>query len=957
MNDLTHRVRPFNSRTALSKPLLLVALLGGSHAYSASLTWSGSVDNNWDTATANWTGSTWNNATPDSAIFDATGVGAVNLTTGITANGITFNTAGYTIAGSSLALTGTVATNASATINSAISAGATVFTAAASQVLTLGGAISGAGSLNFNGAGTVTLTGTNTNTGFFYIGQSGGATTVSINNGAQLGNGSGGSNYIAVQKGGTLRYTGTTATSTTNTRDFYTNDGAANVDITEVNGQLTILAGGGGTHTGGGGASPGTFTKSGAGTLAISSSAVATRNFLQPIAIAGGVLELNNNGTGAFFTIQRAMTGSAGTTLRVSGVGRVGNDQLTANYTGNLAGLDVVNGGTFDIRGQNVVFDALTGTGTLGNSYLTHSFSVGVNNGSGTFSGNIVSNSNGATLLGPSLITTGGLNLIKVGTGTQTLTGSNSYLNTTVSGGILSVGVIADAGTSNLGTGSVTLNGGKLQYTAVGATTTTTRAYSANNTTAGNAIEITDVGTTLAINSGFVGNGAGVVTKQGPGTLNLTGTADDSALVVNVAAGTLLLDKTGASIRAVAAITDIATGATVKLTGSGTDQIYGLTSAGTSYGLVNMSGGTLDLFGHSESLNRLTGTGTVTSNTAGDVTLTLGQSNATNAFGGTIENGSGTVALTKIGTGILTLSGANSYGAGTMINAGTLLADNTTGSATGTGAVTVHSTATLGGMGTISGDVTVETGGTIAPGGSVGTLATGALTISGGTLATEIDSSGSPTADLVEVTGDVDLDGPLVATDIAGNPAIVTLGTKLTLITYTGNLTGTFDGLAEEATVVIGSNTFKIRYDDSNAVTIEALAPVAGYSSWASINAPSQTPDQDFDNDGIANGVEYVLGGLATSQDAGKAPTASVSGGNLVFTFLRDRDSRTPDTDVFIDVGTTLAAWPLNFTVGDVTGGGVTVIDNLDGTDTVTLTVPQTPDTAKFARLRVEVTP
>ena len=32
------------------------------------------------------------------------------------------------------------------------------------------------------------------------------------------------------------------------------------------------------------------------------------------------------------------------------------------------------------------------------------------------------------------------------------------------------------------------------------------------------------------------------------------------------------------------------------------------------------------------------------------------------------------------------------------------------------------------------------------------------------------------------------------------------------------------------------------------------------YSTWASANAPGQSPDQDFDNDGIANGVEYFMG-------------------------------------------------------------------------------------------------
>jgi hypothetical protein len=36
---------------------------------------------------------------------------------------------------------------------------------------------------------------------------------------------------------------------------------------------------------------------------------------------------------------------------------------------------------------------------------------------------------------------------------------------------------------------------------------------------------------------------------------------------------------------------------------------------------------------------------------------------------------------------------------------------------------------------------------------------------------------------------------------------------------------------------------------------------------------------------------------------------------------------------------------------------GVTVDDNEDGTDTITLTVARAPDAAKFARLAVTITP
>ena len=42
-----------------------------------------------------------------------------------------------------------------------------------------------------------------------------------------------------------------------------------------------------------------------------------------------------------------------------------------------------------------------------------------------------------------------------------------------------------------------------------------------------------------------------------------------------------------------------------------------------------------------------------------------------------------------------------------------------------------------------------------------------------------------------------------------------------------------------------------------------AVAP--GYGTWAATNAPGQTPDQDYDNDGVENGIEYFMGETGSS--------------------------------------------------------------------------------------------
>ena len=94
----------------------------------------------------------------------------------------------------------------------------------------------------------------------------------------------------------------------------------------------------------------------------------------------------------------------------------------------------------------------------------------------------------------------------------------------------------------------------------------------------------------------------------------------------------------------------------------------------------------------------------------GERTFTIGGNNLSTAFSGLIQDGAvGRGPFTKIGTGVFTLSGANTYTKNTIVSAGTLLVTNTSGSATGTGPVMVNS-GTLGGSGIIAGPVTIGTG-------------------------------------------------------------------------------------------------------------------------------------------------------------------------------------------------------------------------------------------------------
>ena len=99
---------------------------------------------------------------------------------------------------------------------------------------------------------------------------------------------------------------------------------------------------------------------------------------------------------------------------------------------------------------------------------------------------------------------------------------------------------------------------------------------------------------------------------------------------------------------------------------------------GAGKGNVSVTG-TFDLNTYSETVNGLSGAGTVDNTAAGTPVLTVGNNNTTSAFSGAIQNTAGNLALAKIGNGTLTLSGTNTYTGTTTVSEGTL---NVTGSIT-----------------------------------------------------------------------------------------------------------------------------------------------------------------------------------------------------------------------------------------------------------------------------------
>jgi fibronectin-binding autotransporter adhesin len=142
----------------------------------------------------------------------------------------------------------------------------------------------------------------------------------------------------------------------------------------------------------------------------------------------------------------------------------------------------------------------------------------------------------------------------------------------------------------------------------------------------------------------------------------------------------------------------------------------------------------------------LAGAGTVTNTGVAGATLTTGGDNTSTTFSGVIQDGAGVTGLTKVGTGTFTLTGANTYTAGTTISAGTLQIGNAgaTGSVAGdivnNAALTFNRTGTLtyGGVISGTGSLTKIASGTLTL--TADNTYTGGTTINAGTLAVSTDA-------------------------------------------------------------------------------------------------------------------------------------------------------------------------------------------------------------------------
>jgi fibronectin-binding autotransporter adhesin len=396
---------------------------------------------------------------------------------------------------------------------------------------TLGGVISGSGSVTHSGSGTLTLSGNNNYEGATSIS----AGTVVVTRDNALGTAAAGT---TVSSGATLALSGgfaygtaealtlNTGTTTGGLSNLSgTNSFAGPVTVSGVSRYL-VTSGSQLTLSGTLSGSPATSLRNG-GTLVLSNSA---NSFFGALAVNDGTLVATTNG--ALGNTAGSISVNSGGTLAFSG---------GIAYSGAKPVTLIGNG----VSGRNGALDNLSGDNSFAGPITLSDPVARIGAAAGTT----------LTLSGVISHAIAGWGPTFAGPGTIKLTGDNTYSGPTA----LSGGTLEFSALNNLGAGTaVTFNGGTLRYAAGNTADLSARTVTLQS--GGAAIDTN--GNNVAFASAIGNNGSGALTKLGAGTLTLSA-ANTYTGGTFVNAGTLKLNGSLANTAV-----SVASGA--RLSGSGT---------------------------------------------------------------------------------------------------------------------------------------------------------------------------------------------------------------------------------------------------------------------------------------------------------------------------------------------------------------------------------------------------
>jgi outer membrane autotransporter protein len=554
-----------------------------------------------------------------------------------------------------------------------------------------------------------------------------------------------------------------------------------------------------------------------------------------PIVGTGG---LNKAGLG-LLTLTGSNTYTGGTTI-AAGTLQIGHGGTTGSIVGDV----VDNANLAFSHSDNITFSGLvsgTGTltqigpGTLTLTNLTNSYSGGTFALGGTLSvandAELGLSTGGITLQGGELLTTtdgfttartvdvnpaGSPNTLAAAANTTaTYTGPISDTGALTIGDATHTGTVVFTGTKSYSGGTI-INFGTLQlgnvtttgsiagpvfnsgiFNLFNANTAALTTISNNpgattnffsSTTASTATIINNGGFTVFIGSSTAGNAAITNNNSGQTTFNTGSTAGNATITTNSGGSTSFHGNSTAG------------NATINTSG-GLTQFFD-TSTGGQARFITSVGGIFDI-------SQLTSTGMTVGSIEGAGTyqlgskmLTVGLNNLSTEVSGRIVDGglgSGTGgALIKVGTGTLTLTGANTYSGGTIVDSGNLIVDNA--QALGTGDLIVN-------------------GGVLSADPQTINVLRNYTQNAGGTLQLNIAGRAAGQFDVLNVSGNAALDGTLRLVNLGYQPQS---GDKLRLVTTGGAVSGRFAQFQNPFTLAAGFNTIDLVYA-RQSVTLEFL--------------------------------------------------------------------------------------------------------------------------------------
>lgn len=621
-------------------------------------------------------------------------------------------------------------------------------------------------------------------------------------------------------------------------------------------------------------------------------------------------------------TLRGATTGGNDDILTVAGT-NFSND-YTVIFTGTVddTTLDKIIVGGGGSSGNNQIFQVgnLTASGNLGNIpiqvgsdaqpaqlrfHQSNDYVVPTSITSAGTNGQLHANTPAGTTNGKGLVIGTGstVNLAYIGVGTGAVaTGSTSKLT-------IEAGASITADTFHLGeqdgrTGNVVQTGGDTVVTGH----TRIGHWGNNNST------YTMSGGTLTY-TGVVGaNPSGTAEQTGGIYLGIDGTGNFVQSGGAVDTGFVVLDNRG----------DTAAGVDTYSLNGGTLTVHttwGIIQRNTSTAF-NLGGGTV-IAGANMPFNTaaaLTTATTSTIDTAGFEVV------ASKAF-----SGDGNLSVT--GGGIFRVTG-------------------TTSSATGS--FTVGGNTVLTGNGVISASTAVvQSGSSVLPAGTLGF--TGGLTLNAG-AALDVSVTSATAADKVNVVGQLTANGTVKVT----LGAYVPVGGEVYDIADFATLSGTPTFDLSSATLPVGLTWNTSSFSVDGTIKIDGGDPYGAFEAANGITGAGANTDSD--GDGIANGIEFVIGGDPSGPNSDShALLPTINNSDPVYIdFVFRRTDASAQKNPYVEYGSILTGWT-TAEPGEPTANPVLINETNDhfgaGIDQVTVRIPKALATSQklFARLRVDL--